>query len=194
MNRLGALHDALSRVPPQEVTDPDRREAAVAIVLVPKPDRVLLIVRAERTGDPWSGHLACPGGRREPEDADLLATAIRETCEEVGLDLSRTRNPIQLDDLAPLMPTAFPILVRPFLFLLTSEPPLRLNAEVARYQWVPLGRLAAKGARRVTAIDIVGAIQRVEGYRLDQGLLWGLTERIVTPLVERWASLSREPG
>ncbi|MBA3258253.1 MAG: NUDIX domain-containing protein, partial [Gemmatimonadales bacterium] len=61
--------------------------AAVALVLVPDPDSVLLIRRAERTGDPWSGHMALPGGRRDSEDSDLIATAIRETAEEVGLQL-----------------------------------------------------------------------------------------------------------
>lgn len=184
------LHEALSRRLPHEVVDPARREAAVAIVLVPDPDRLLLIARAEREGDPWSGHLACPGGRREPADHGLLATAIRETAEEVGLDLSAASRPVQLDDLAPMTPSLPPLLVRPFLFVLDREVELRPNREVAGYQWVSLTSLATEDARRVTSIEIAGVLRRVEGYRLEHGLLWGMTERIVTPVVELWKGLS----
>src|SRR5262245_34151321 len=65
--------------------------AAVAAILLPRDDtfEILLIRRAERPTDLWSGHMAFPGGRRSPEDRDLLATAVRETEEEVGLDLAR---------------------------------------------------------------------------------------------------------
>lgn len=49
---------------------------------------VLFIKRAGRAGDRWSGHTALPGGKRDPQDADDVAAAIRETREEVGLDLT----------------------------------------------------------------------------------------------------------
>ena len=64
-------------------------ETAVALVLAPGSMglEALFIRRAERADDPWSGHIALPGGRREPGDADRLATAVRETREEVGVTL-----------------------------------------------------------------------------------------------------------
>ena len=68
------------------------KRAAVATILregLEGPE-VLLIRRAENPRDPWSGHMAFPGGREAPEDRDLLATAVRETHEEVGLDLQRS--------------------------------------------------------------------------------------------------------
>jgi len=49
---------------------------------------VLFIKRAARSGDRWTSHVALPGGKRDPEDADDKATAIRETMEEVGIDLN----------------------------------------------------------------------------------------------------------
>src|SRR5213596_3679172 len=49
---------------------------------------LLMIKRADAEGDPWSGHIACPGGRMEPGDHDLEQTAIRETWEETGVDLA----------------------------------------------------------------------------------------------------------
>jgi 8-oxo-dGTP pyrophosphatase MutT (NUDIX family) len=51
-------------------------------------DEVLFIRRQERDGDPWSGHVAMPGGKQEDADADDEYTAMREAHEEVGLDLS----------------------------------------------------------------------------------------------------------
>jgi len=78
------------------------RRAAVAALLHDTPDRtcVLLMKRVERTGDPWSGHISLPGGGYHAEDADLLATAIRETREELGIDLTSAR---MLGHLPPLL-------------------------------------------------------------------------------------------
>src|SRR6185503_4424279 len=69
------------------------RYAAVALMLRvgPPPDgalEMLLVKRAEYAGDPWSGHIALPGGRREPGDVSLEDTAVRETQEEIDVDLS----------------------------------------------------------------------------------------------------------
>ncbi|HEU5170288.1 MAG TPA: NUDIX domain-containing protein, partial [Gemmatimonadales bacterium] len=90
----------------------------MAFVLVAEPDALLLIRRAERAGDPWSGQMGLPGGRHHPGDPDLLATAIRETEEEVGLALDASRCIGVLDDVAPRTPDLPPIAVRPFVFSL----------------------------------------------------------------------------
>ena len=49
---------------------------------------ILFIKRATRVGDKWNGHVALPGGKRDPEDDDDAVTAMREALEEVGIDLS----------------------------------------------------------------------------------------------------------
>ena len=75
----------------ERADEPAHTRAAVAIVVREGTDgpQVLLIRRAEHPGDAWSGHMAFPGGREDPGDESLLATAIRETFEELALDLRR---------------------------------------------------------------------------------------------------------
>src|SRR5438876_1874566 len=85
----------IARLPARDVRPPDdgRRRAAVAALLHDDPSgpRVLLMKRVYRTGDPWSGHISLPGGGYHAPDPDLLATAIRETQEELGIDLHAAR-------------------------------------------------------------------------------------------------------
>lgn len=185
--RLERLVAELAATPPRRAEMPERPHAAVALLLAPDPDRILLIRRAEREGDPWSGQLALPGGRREAHDGDLLDTAIRETREETGVLLDRAWQRLELDDLAPTTPVLPPIVVRPYLFLLETALDAALSREVAHAAWVALADLAAPGVYREVDISVRGAPRRVSGYSLDQGLLWGMTERIVTPVVRAWA-------
>jgi 8-oxo-dGTP pyrophosphatase MutT (NUDIX family) len=185
--RLERLVAELAAIPPRRAEMPERPHAAVALLLAPDPDRILLIRRAEREGDPWSGQLALPGGRREAQDDDLLDTAIRETMEETGVRLDRAWRRLELDDLAPTTPVLPPIVVRPFLFVLEEALVAGLSREVDHSAWVSLAELAAPGVYREADISVRGAPRRVSGYHLDQGLLWGMTERIVTPVVRRWA-------
>src|SRR5258705_6854336 len=105
--------------------------AAVAVILHDGDDGIeaLFIHRAIRAGDTWSGQIAFPGGRRDPGDVDLLDTAIRETHEEVGVDLTSAERLGTLDDLYPRTPVLPPVVVRPFVFALTSRPPMVLNPE-----------------------------------------------------------------
>ena len=153
-------------------------------MLVPGPDAVLLIRRAERAGDPWSGHMALPGGRRAPEDPDLVTTAIREAGEEVGLRLPRATLLGSLDDVVPRTPRLPPIAIRPYVFALPERPPLVLNPEVAAAGWVLLDRLLHPDTYHPVRLEIAGESRDVPAYELDAGIVWGLTERILTPLLE----------
>src|SRR5258706_15048364 len=105
--------------------------AAVGVILHDGDDglEALFIRPAVRAGDTWSGQIAFPGGRRDPGDADLLATAIRETMEEVGVDLSGAERLGGLDDLYPRTPVLPPVVVRPFVFALTARPTIVVGPE-----------------------------------------------------------------
>ncbi|MGH7562791.1 MAG: NUDIX hydrolase [Gemmatimonadales bacterium] len=155
----------------------------MAVVLVPDPDALLLIRRAEREGDHWSGHLALPGGRWSPGDEDLIATARRESREEIGVDLGRSEPAGALDDLVPRSPVLPPILVRPYVFALERRSPLVPNAEVAGAWWISLEQLLDPATLRPYEYSRYGTTVRSLGYHLDVGVLWGMTERIVTPML-----------
>jgi 8-oxo-dGTP pyrophosphatase MutT (NUDIX family) len=159
-------------------------------VLVEEPEAVLLIRRADRVDDRWSGQMAFPGGRWSEGDADLLETARRETIEEVGLDLRDAPVLGVLDDIAPRTPVLPPLIVRPFVFRLGRPRPLVPNHEVAGALWAELERLAAPGVYRPFEYDFQGARLVLPGYHLAEGIVWGMTERILTPLL----ALLRQEG
>jgi 8-oxo-dGTP pyrophosphatase MutT (NUDIX family) len=160
-------------------------QAAVAVILAHRARglELLLIQRAERPGDVWSGHMALPGGKWSPEDSTLLATAMRETREEVGLDLAAAELIGQLDDQRPgsrLLPR---IGVRPFVFHLVDPPPTAHGPEVADSVWVPLDVLRAPATRQETDIFVQGEWRRFPSYVVGSHVVWGLTERILSWLL-----------
>jgi 8-oxo-dGTP pyrophosphatase MutT (NUDIX family) len=181
--RFARLRERLGRHQPGTDDDASLIWAAVAIVLAPDPDALLLIRRAERTGDPWSGHMALPGGRREPEDSDLLTTAIRETSEEVGIQLGADDLAGTLDDVVPRTPVLPPIAVRPFVFVLSARPAIVLNPEVDNAAWVGLDHFLRADTHHPVRLDIAGESRQVQAYELENGIVWGMTERIVTSLI-----------
>lgn len=180
------LASRLARRQPVEypTVSSDDAWAGVALLIAPDPDAVLLIRRAERAGDPWSGHIGLPGGRRNPADADLLTTAIRETEEEVGCRLDRSQLLGTLDDVWPRTPLPRVVIVRPAVFALPARPVLTLSAEVAEAFWVPLEVLRQPGLYREALVQVGGGQRSFPAYHLNDDLVWGLTERVLTPVLE----------
>jgi 8-oxo-dGTP pyrophosphatase MutT (NUDIX family) len=177
---------ALVRYAAREISAPEARPAAVALILVEQSGglEALFIKRAARAGDPWSGQVAFPGGRHDPEDGDLLATAIRETREETGVELSDAERLGVLDDLYPRTPTLPPVRVRPYVFALPVRRPLVATAEVERAFWLPLARIVEPSVRRDVKL-LVGGVERVfPAYDLGEDVIWGMTERILTPFLQ----------
>jgi 8-oxo-dGTP pyrophosphatase MutT (NUDIX family) len=168
---------------PSIITDPESNQAAVAVVLGDQPDAMLIIRRAERDGDPWSGHMGLPGGHRASADPDLLATAIRETREEVGLVLEPYQLLGQLDDVAPRTRTRAQIFARPFVFAVAGNPTLVPNTEVSAAFWVPLSRLQDPASYREVDLEIAGVSRTFPAYHPGEGTIWGMTERVITSLL-----------
>ena len=169
---------------PVTVTDPEVSQAAVALIVGSDPDAVLIIRRAERSGDPWSGHMGLPGGRRDQGDEQLLATAIRETREEVSLDLTAHELLGTLDDIAPRSKSLIPVFARPFVFAVTGQPTPLPNSEVSAARWVPISELNDPAILRDFTLMIGGEARTFPAYHLEEGTIWGMTERMLTSLFE----------
>jgi len=163
---------------------PDSRMAAVAAVLrvVHEPE-LLFIKRAELARDPWSGHVAFPGGRAEAADISLEATALRETLEELSVDLRRGRILGDLDDLAPRSPVLPPLVIRPFVAVVAPDVVCVPSEEVASAFWVPLSTLRDEASAAEHVMEINGARARFPAYRVNEHVVWGLTGRIVRQLL-----------
>lgn len=163
------------------------RRAAVALVLRGEDAElsVLLVRRSERPGDPWSGHMAFPGGHAEASDVDLLHTARRETREEVGLDLERAELLGTLNDVTPLRSSQ--LAVRPFVFWLAEPRELRLSSEIAETLWVPLRDLAEPARRTSREIEIAATPLRVPAYVVGGRVVWGMTLRLLDDFLARIA-------
>lgn len=185
LGRIGELK------PPAKCTRLERA-AAVAIVLwyrQPSPE-VLLMRRARRRGDPWSGQISLPGGRAEREDSDVVATAVRETHEEVGLHLDTNARVIGAIDAIRPVPRglARPLHITPVVFELLQPQPLQLGDEAVRAFWLPLAE-AASGALDSEHTHKVGPISKQwPCWRHDGEVVWGLTYHILGSLL----ALARE--
>ena len=179
--RLRAAQSALEANRPTPAP-PRELEAAVALLLRPGDDLDLLLIRrAKHERDPWSGHVALPGGRRHVEDASLRETASRETLEEVGLDLSRVG--YYLGGLMPVAPASrrLPSLsVTPHVWAVEPGHDLTLDArEVDAAVWVPLRELRDERAAGEILIEIEGGSQRFPSLTWQDYVVWGLTLRIL---------------
>ncbi|MDA4128334.1 MAG: CoA pyrophosphatase [Thaumarchaeota archaeon] len=140
----------------------------------------LMIKRAERQGDPWSGQVAFPGGRREPSDDTPRDTAIRETREETGIDL--ITNGTFLGYFGTFQTHTGTMLVIPCVFSLKKEVQIRSDEEVASFKWVPLETFASESARSVHTFKSNETTVKLPAFRYEDYLIWGLTHRIITTL------------
>ena len=159
------------------------RRAAVAALVHDDADgpRVLLMKRVMRVGDPWSGHISLPGGRYETDDRTLLMTAIRETREELGVDLDAAQLIGPLPTVSPLASGPSGMEVTPFVFstMIHLEPICGPEAHTAF--WLPI-ESAATG-RLDSTYTYPGTTLTFPSWNFDGHTIWGLTWRILNDLI-----------
>jgi len=185
--RLSALARRLE-APHRRTTpaDAEFRQAAVACILSESGERlsVLLMRRAERAGDRWSGQVSFPGGHAEPEDSDLAATACRETLEEVGVKL----DPGALLGCLPsrrAKARGAPVatLITPFVFALEEPPEPRLGPEATRAFWLPLARAAAGELDAEHRLDTGSEVLTLSAWSYAGETVWGMTHQMLRELL-----------
>lgn len=162
-------------------------KAAVAAVLRDREPgaELLFIRRAEHPRDPWSGQMGLPGGRVDPDDASPLAAAIRETREELALDLEAGGRLLgQLSEVRThLRHGRLPHSVAPFVFAIHGDPAFTASAEVQEALWVPLAYLAEPAHRSAFTWVLRGVPLPTPCVRYEGRTIWGLTLRIVDELL-----------
>lgn len=169
------------------------RRAAVALPLRQGAAgvEVLMIERATREGDRWSGQMAFPGGMVDPGDRSTLDAALRETLEEIGLDLRQHgRLLARLSDVSPRSRPGIGrfMVITPYVYLLEQLPELTPNYEVAGLLWVPLATIADQGQRQTMEYRGEGAVRQIPYYTVDGKRVWGLSLRMLDELVQHLAA------
>jgi len=172
MEKLSSLRGKLLDGPDED------SHAAVAILLRERNDDLecFLVKRAEVEGDPWSGDMAFPGGKRCRDDRDLVETASREVLEETAIDL---RERSKLGYMKPIYSSVRTSMkVQPIVYEFDEEPEVSLNYELTRHMWAPLGELVQSKTKE----EVKGWNSDI--YKYDGEVVWGLTFRMLEQLIE----------
>jgi 8-oxo-dGTP pyrophosphatase MutT (NUDIX family) len=185
---IDVFRSALKSHSPTEIPDVDGlTRAAVAAIFRPASSGadLLFIHRVEDPRDPWSGHMAFPGGKMEAADADLLAAALRETHEEVGLELDSIGEPLgRLSDVQAIgRGRPLSMVITPFVFAVNTPPKLVTNYEVETAVWVPVAFLADRSNRETMPYRRGELSLELPCYRYHDHLIWGLTLGMVDDLL-----------
>lgn len=165
---LGSVAGALSR-PPGRARMPPGVPSAVLVVLYGAEPRVLMIVKSPQLRQ-HAGEVAFPGGRAEPQDADLLGTALRETREELGLEVGRGS---VVGELEPVSTFGSNFAVMPFVAALSGLPQLAPSGEVSQILRIPLGPL----------LDTADAGRGT--FEFEGRVIWGASARILLQVARR---------
>lgn len=179
------IEEHLSAYQPRSVGAEPTSRAAVALLLQPRTDDiyVLFIHRAHHPQDPWSGHMAFPGGRHEPTDSDLLITIQRETDEEVGIDLAACGEYLgRLEEVqAMARGKQTGMIVSPFVYSVPADVrPVPDPIEVQDTIWVPLAFMLDKGAEQTVPRELQdGSTIEVAALLYGGKTIWGLTYRVL---------------
>lgn len=197
--RFWVLSEALASYA-ADADDPPTRGAeflqtAVSLIIRGNDHLDLLIIkRARSERDPWSGHMALPGGRRDPEDDSIRETAERETREEVGLDLEQHGVHLgALDEVATASPRLPKLTIAPFVYGVPSHAEAWVaSTEVEAIHWVRLDALRAPENQGSIEIPLPGGSRAFPCYNVVGEVVWGLTYRILSQFLDLYPDAELE--
>jgi len=172
-----------ARYPHKLTVEGDFVHAAVMMILKEEPEgsSMLFIKRPDNDSDPFSGHVAFPGGKMKGEDSDKLETAVRETREEIGIDITHSGRVLgELDDVNPNNPRARTYIVTPYVSILKEEVTFTpCDQEVEEVLWVPVYHLMDKKNFKLRLRERDGVLREDYAYMYERYIIWGMTGRIL---------------
>jgi 8-oxo-dGTP pyrophosphatase MutT (NUDIX family) len=171
-----------SRLVKSEPHKSDLRQAAVSLIVKNKANpSILLIKRAKKKGDPWSGQVAFPGGKMQDGEKTAKQTAIREAREEVGIDLGESSEFLGYAE--PITTHTGKMTVVPSVFVTKSQVKVRPNEEVASYRWVEVKDLLSSHATSSYRLKSGGWTVQLPAFSARGFVVWGLTYRILSSIL-----------
>ena len=164
------------------IQDDRLKRAAVLIPVFKKEGEYhLLFTRRTERVEHHKGQISFPGGRQDPEDRDLLATALREAEEEMGIRREDVRVLGELDDIC----TVTDFCVAPFVGMIPYPYPFRPNPhEIEEMIEVPLAVLLDPARFRREFRGLAGRMWPVYFYQHGRHTIWGATASIVKQLLD----------
>ncbi|MDY6931495.1 MAG: CoA pyrophosphatase [Halobacteriota archaeon] len=177
---LDYIEKVLSEIQPVTASqDEEYKEAAVALILKERDGdiSIIFIKRSEDERDPWSGHMAFPGGRKDEEDESIIDTVMRETFEETGIDLREGKIIGRLDDVVPLFRTpGRNLIITPFVAFAPSEFDICTCDEVDEVLEIPVSMLK----KRAMKVQFEGSDRKMSTYHYKKYTIWGITAWILS--------------
>ena len=159
------------------------RFAAVSIILRDRDSpSVLLIKRADHASDPWSGQIAFPGGKMQQGDRTARDTAVRETMEEVGIDLDGAAEFLGYASATTTHTGTMDVV--PSVFVLKQGVEIRPNDEVASYRWVNLEDFLGPNGKSTYSLNYEGRTIEMPAFLAGDYVVWGLTHRILSSVLK----------
>ena len=181
---LATLRRSLVNQQEPPASDSKKIRGAVAVFIKEEDNDIwlLMIRRRKSSQDPWSGQMAFPGGHAANQDRSLFDTAVRETQEEVGVDV-RTQQ--FLGCLNNVYPKNAPMIVSPFVFLLLDKVDPKTSKEAEEIVWVPVSFLLDTKNISTFVVTIRGEETWMPCYKYSDHIIWGLSFRIIREIISK---------
>lgn len=195
MYKLSHIIESSSRYQARKTLIPFTHKASVALILREHNQgcELLMLQRAIKAGDPWSGHMAFPGGKQDHKQEASIDTAIRETFEETSINLSNADCLGRLSDLTTRTHNNKGLMtISPWIFQISEKSNIQLNHESQRAIWLPLDTFAPMRREqfRWPIMELAGKSVAINlpCFRYDQAKIWGLSLIMLDEFMDLLAS------
>ena len=177
MLELEKIKNALSSSMWTQVQDNKETKLAAVLIMIYGPEPHVIMTERPKTMDYHAGEISFPGGRWEKDDVDLLATAIREAREEIGVEIPNNQ---VIGQLRPVTTLNSGFTITPFITIQEKIPLLRHTSEIESILQIPLIQL-------LKTMDEDNdpshkSIQEMYIFKFQNHLIWGASARMLNQI------------